>query len=130
MQRPRRSPGRKRNIRWRPPIPFLLTSAVACCLGAPSAWASSGSSQSGAISNETTTTYWAYSGKTTPVRNAPLASARAIDTVHRWTEDRFPEVYELLAQKVYAHRTWFKIRLPRRPNGRTGWVPEQALGTL
>jgi hypothetical protein len=68
--------------------------------------------------------------KAVPVRAAPLAHARAVDSVHLWTEDSFPEVYLVLAQKVYRHRTWFKIRLTGRPNGRTGWVPEGALGRL
>ena len=46
------------------------------------------------------------------------------------TEDGFPEDYLVLAQRVYPNITWFQIRLPGRPNGRTGWVPEQSLGTL
>jgi hypothetical protein len=53
-----------------------------------------------------------------------------IDSVHLFTEDGFPEDYLVLAQEVYSHLTWFKIRLPGRPNGRTGWVSEQALGAL
>jgi hypothetical protein len=85
---------------------------------------------SGPISDERTTTYWAYAVKDTPVRSAPAARARKIDSVHLWTEDSLPEDYLILAQEVYPRDTWFKIRLPGRPNGRTGWVPEQALGTL
>jgi hypothetical protein len=85
---------------------------------------------SGPISDERITTYWAYAVKDTPVRSAPTARARTIDRVHLWTEDSLPEDYLVLAQEVYPRSTWFKIRLPGRPNGRTGWVPEQALGTL
>jgi hypothetical protein len=87
-------------------------------------------SVSGPISDEQSTTYWANPVKVVPVREAPLGWARAIDSTHLRTEDSFPEVYLVLAQKVYRDRTWFKIRLTGRPNGRMGWVPEGALGQL
>jgi hypothetical protein len=85
---------------------------------------------SGPISNESTITYWAYGVRPTAVRSAPRPDARAIDTVRLFTEDAFPENYIVLAQRVYPRDTWFEIRLPGRPNGRTGWVPEWALGVL
>jgi hypothetical protein len=87
-------------------------------------------SLSGPISDEKSTTYWAYSVEAMAVRSAPTSSAPAVGQVHLWTEDGFPEDYVILAQAVYPNRTWFKIRLPGRPNGRTGWVPEQALSDL
>jgi hypothetical protein len=86
--------------------------------------------ESGPISNETTVTYWAYAAAQTPVRVAPRPEARSLDRIRLLTEDGFPENYLVLAQRVYPHHTWFEIRLPGRPNGRTGWVPEQALGVL
>jgi hypothetical protein len=64
------------------------------------------------------------------VRTGPSAAARSIDTVRLFTEDGYPENYLVLAQRVYPRLTWFEIRVPGRPNGRTGWVPEQALGAL
>jgi hypothetical protein len=85
---------------------------------------------SGPISNERTTTYWAYPAEAAAVRNHARASSRKIDALHFRTEDGFPELYLVLAQVVYPHETWFEIRLPGRPNGRTGWVREQALGRL
>jgi hypothetical protein len=87
-------------------------------------------SESGPISNESTITYWAYAVTPGPVRSAPRPGARVIDTVHLLTEDGFAENYLVLAQEVYPHETWFEIRLPGRPNGRTGWVREQTLGAL
>ena len=64
----------------------------------------------------------------TEVRSKPNADSRAITLLHRRTEDRWPEVYLLLRsrERVKGHR-WVKIRLPGRPNGRTGWVPADAL---
>jgi lipoprotein-anchoring transpeptidase ErfK/SrfK len=87
-------------------------------------------SDSGPISDEQTTTYWAYSVASAAVRAAPNSHARVISHLHLWTEDGFPEDYLVLAQEVYPSETWFKVRIPGRPNGRTGWVPEQALGDL
>jgi lipoprotein-anchoring transpeptidase ErfK/SrfK len=85
---------------------------------------------SGPISNERTTTYWAYSVEKTPIRSGPHARSRRIAMTTLWTEDGFPQNYLVLAQDVYRNETWFQIRIPGRPNGRIGWVPEQALGTL
>ena len=36
----------------------------------------------------------------------------------------------LASWKNEPGNTWLKIRVPMRPNGRTGWVRESALGTL
>ena len=48
-----------------------------------------------------------------------------------FTEDGFSEVYLVLASWTNdAGNTWLKVRLPMRPNGRTGWVRESALGAL
>jgi hypothetical protein len=47
-----------------------------------------------------------------------------------WTEVRYPEVYLVLSEVVDRSRTWFQVRLPDRPNGRTGWVSEGELTAL
>jgi lipoprotein-anchoring transpeptidase ErfK/SrfK len=62
------------------------------------------------------------------VRVRPRADSRVVARLHRWTEDRWPEVYLLLRsrERVKGHR-WTEIRLPGRPNGATGWVPADAL---
>jgi hypothetical protein len=85
---------------------------------------------SGPISNERTTTYWANAAETAAVHSAPRSSAGQVAKLHFRTEDGYPEVYVVLAQVVYPSGTWFRVRLPGRPNGRTGWVPERALGVL
>ena len=85
---------------------------------------------SGPISNESTTTYWAYSVERAAIRSGPSSKAREITSTTLWTEDSFPQNYLVLAQDVYPNETWFEIRIPGRPNGRVGWVREQALGTL
>jgi hypothetical protein len=107
--------------------------ALLALIAAPAAGASTHkpiAALSGSISNERTTTYWAYPDQAAEVHTHARLRSRAIDRLHFKTEDGFPEDYLVLAQVVYARETWFEIRLPGRPNGRTGWVREQALGVL
>ena len=48
--------------------------------------------------------------------------------LHWLTEDNLPEIYLVLASWRDSHgNTWVKIRVPKRPNGVTGWVPRRAL---
>jgi hypothetical protein len=66
-----------------------------------------------------------------PVRALPERSASPVGHLHYLTEDGPFEVYPVLESRVSAAgRTWLRIRLPMRPNGRTGWVPRGALGSL
>jgi hypothetical protein len=99
---------------------------VVCLASAAGAHASYG----GAISNEQTKTYWAYSATPGPVRARPTETARKTDRLRMWTEVHYPQVYLVLSERVDRHRTWFEVRLPDRPNGRTGWVSERELSVL
>jgi hypothetical protein len=83
------------------------------------------------LSNETTTTLWAHTADVQPVFSRPSGAAPGVTRLRLLTEDSFPEVYVVLSRwKNEAGNTWLKIRLPMRPNGRTGWVREGALGPL
>ena len=83
------------------------------------------------VSNETTTTRWAHTADVQPVFARPSGGAHQVSRLRLLTEDKFPEVYLVLARwKNAAGNTWLKIRVPERPNGRTGWVRESALGEL
>ena len=63
-----------------------------------------------------------------PIRRAPRPGARPIGRLRFRTEDGPLEVYLLLRSRVDARkRTWIELRVPGRPNGRTGWVLEQHL---
>jgi hypothetical protein len=54
-----------------------------------------------------------------------------VGRLHYLNEDGAFEVYPVLESYVdVAGRTWLRIRLPMRPNGRTGWVPRHDLGPL
>jgi lipoprotein-anchoring transpeptidase ErfK/SrfK len=109
----------------------LALAAVATVLAvAPAARADQGTqSQVVKLSNEQTTTLWAYPGSTGLIRYNPSRKSHAFRRLHLMTEDGFPEIYIALAQTVDQYGTqWIKIRVPMRPNGKTGWVPRDALG--
>ena len=64
----------------------------------------------------------------TPVRTGPGSHYRTIAHLHLFTEDGLSEVYELIAQETDKYgTTWVHIDVPMRPNGVTGWVPEDDL---
>ena len=50
----------------------------------------------------------------------------SVATTRLLTEDRLAEVYLVLQSKD----DWVRIRVPGRPNGRTGWVRRAALGPI
>ena len=111
---------------------------AACVVAAPFAWlagpwASPAAAARGVerrLSNERTTTIWAYGLERAAVRVAPRPRARRIDRVVLENGDGFPEIYVLLAEyRSPSGASWLRIRLPGRPNGRTGWVHSEALGS-
>ncbi|MEA2468572.1 MAG: hypothetical protein QOJ57_2698, partial [Thermoleophilaceae bacterium] len=84
-----------------------------------------------AVSNERTYTRWANATKRAVARARPRPHARRVTRLRYDTEDGFAEVYLVLARYTDAKgRRWLKVRLPMRPNGRTGWVRRSSLGGL
>ncbi len=84
-----------------------------------------------ALSNETTLTTWAHPEVAGVIRTAPTPHAHAVASVRLYTEDGFPEVYPLLSRSIDATgREWVRVRVPGRPNGRTGWMLRELLGKL
>jgi hypothetical protein len=83
------------------------------------------------LSDERLTTKWAHTADLQPVFSRPSGSARQVARLHLLTEDGFAEVYLVLSKWTNPQgNTWLKIRVPKRPNGLTGWVRESALGQL
>ena len=80
------------------------------------------------VSDEHSYTRTAVVRRVAVFRARPRADSRIVARLHRWTEDRWAEVYLLLRsrERVKGHR-WIEIRLPGRPNGATGWFPADAL---
>ena len=75
--------------------------------------------------------HWAHPVRREAVRRHPSRASRRVARIHYLTEDGFPEVYPVLRRfRDRRGRTWLRIRIPMRPNGRTGWVRASALGPL
>ena len=69
---------------------------------------------------------WAHPVNIVPVRAQPDTGAKRVTTTRMLTEDKLPEVYLVLERR----NDWVKVRVPGRPNGRTGWVRRDALGPI
>ncbi|MEA2333052.1 MAG: hypothetical protein QOH58_3190 [Thermoleophilaceae bacterium] len=83
------------------------------------------------LSDGRTFAHWAHPEQRASVRRLPSRSSRRVARIHYLTEDGFPEVYPVMRSFTDRHRReWLRIRVPMRPNGRTGWVQASALGPL
>jgi hypothetical protein len=83
------------------------------------------------LSNERTLTRWASPVRPVPIRARPSWRSRPRADLRAMTEDGVPEVYlALRSRRVKTGRVWIRVRIPGRPNGRTGWVRRDALGRL
>ncbi len=82
-----------------------------------------------ALTDGRTYAHWSHPAAIGAVRSAPRANARLVARLRLDTESGAPEVYPLLrAARDAAGRRWLQVGIPGRPNGRTGWVREDALG--
>lgn len=82
------------------------------------------------LSDERTITRYANAVARAPVRERPSVRAPRIARLRYQTEDGPLETYLALESRVSPTRTWVRIRIPRRPAGRTGWVQRADLGPL
>lgn len=120
-----------------------LTCVVAAALAATTAQASAGEQRpvrpvgaGGSLGNERLSdedrlSRYAGAVARASVHALPTRSAPRVGRLRFVTEDGPSEVYPVLESHVDGGgRTWLRIRLPMRPNGRTGWVPREYLGHL
>jgi len=83
------------------------------------------------LSNETTLTRWAHTNLLGAIRSKPTTAAKSVGRLRWNTEDGVPEVYIVLQSQLDDQgEPWLEIRIPGRPNGRTGWVREEQLSNL
>jgi hypothetical protein len=83
------------------------------------------------LSNEVTLSTWAHPESPGPIYARPNSHSRQVAKVHLYTADGFLEVYPLLDSFIDAQgNEWVKVRIPGRPNGRTGWVSRELLGSF
>src|SRR5262249_47034604 len=105
----------------------LATASVATAATSSSAPAAP-AAKTKVLSNETTFTTWAMANYTGAVRVQPSNHARSLARLRFGTPDGLGlQVYVLLSQRATSSGLWVKLRVPGRPNGRTGWVPRGAL---
>lgn len=81
------------------------------------------------LSDEVILSRWASAETKAPVRPRPDGFSGTMTRLRYDTEDGLRETY--LALRMYRHpdgSDWVEIRLPKRPNGQTGWVRREALG--
>jgi len=83
------------------------------------------------LSNETTFTRWAYANQIASIHPTPGTSSRQVGRLTWSTPDGFPSIYLVLRGHWDAQGVeWVELRVPGRPNGKTGWVPRDALGSF
>ncbi len=82
------------------------------------------------LSNETTSSQWAYVMRRTWARGAPrIARGNRLKQLRPYTRHGSQEVVLLLRQMTLkTGKVWVKVRLPMRPANRTGWVERRDLG--
>ena len=68
--------------------------------------------------------------RATPVLAAPRANARRVGVLRQFRPDYRPQ-YVLALSVVKAKKSkrplWYRLSVPGRPNGKTGWVPASAV---
>lgn len=122
------SAGARRTLLAAVTLTALAAQASVTSAAVPATSVDQGNAQ---LSNERTTTTWAYALSPMSIYAGPSTRARRVGRVRLETEQGFPEVYELLESHVdAAGRKWVKLRVPGLPNGREGWVLSEALGSF
>jgi hypothetical protein len=63
------------------------------------------------------------------VRTQPKPDAPRIETLTQFRKDYYPRIVLVLAERHSRSGipSWYRIALPGRPNGRSGWVPAASL---
>ncbi len=83
------------------------------------------------MSNLRTVSHWAYPTGEAPIHASPSVHTPTVGRLRFLTADGQAELYVALdSQRQASGRTWIRVEVPGRPNGRSGWVPRGALGKL
>jgi len=108
-----------------------VSTAVACALAAVPAAAAAGSTPSAPSKLATVSVVGSgYLNWTVGVRAQPRRSAPMLKTLTQFRPDyRARAVLALseLDDPVTGKPSWYRITVPGRPNGRTGWIPANAV---
>jgi lipoprotein-anchoring transpeptidase ErfK/SrfK len=108
-----------------------LVAAPAAAAAAPHATPSAAARSTAAPGPPRATPFAAHIATATlPVRSAPSGRAREIRLLRQFRSDYRPTVVLAIARRTRGEQRWYRIRLPGRPNGRTGWVDGERLQWL
>jgi lipoprotein-anchoring transpeptidase ErfK/SrfK len=111
--------------------PLLLTTGLALAVVASAGTATADAPKVVKLSNETTLSRTANPNFKSKIKASPNKGSRTVGRLRLSTEDGLPEVYLVLRQATHDDGSiWYQVRIPTRPNGRTGWVDEGSLGPL
>ena len=61
------------------------------------------------------------------VHARPDAASRTIRVLTRFRRDYRPTVVAAIGRRTTGGRTWYRVRLTGRPNGRAGWIAAERL---
>lgn len=112
-------------------VALLAITTVAGLSNATPSQAASPSPLITRVSNLTSSTRWAYPMGEALVRSSPSPRAHTVGRLRYLTGDEQAELYVVLASaRLRSGEMWLQVEVPGRPNGRTGWVPRRALGSL
>jgi lipoprotein-anchoring transpeptidase ErfK/SrfK len=101
---------------------------LAVIVAAAAAAAAAPASADTVLSNETTNTVWTIANVMGPIRAQPSPHARRVSQLRAILSDGFGlQSYVLLRSRRTKSGLWVMLRVPGRPNGRTGWVPRSDL---
>ena len=83
------------------------------------------------LSNETTITRIVAAIKSSPIRTQPHSGARTVAATRFVSASKTIAIYGVLRASLDASgRRWLQVRIPGRPNGRTGWALKSAFSPM
>ena len=100
---------------------LVVAVTVTVTAGAPAAVGSSSAAASVQVVGSGPVT-WSHVG----VRAYPSMSAPVVTTLTQFRKDYRPRVVLALSERTDAitgKPTWYRVSIPGRPNGRSGWIP-------
>jgi lipoprotein-anchoring transpeptidase ErfK/SrfK len=112
-------------------VAAAVLTAVACALAAvPAAAAAESVTSAPSKVASVSVVGSGYLNWTVDVRSGPSRSAATLKTLPQFRPDYRPRAVLALAElddAVTGKPSWYRITVPGRPNGRTGWIPANAV---
>jgi lipoprotein-anchoring transpeptidase ErfK/SrfK len=112
-------------------VAAAVSTVVACALAAvPAAAAAESVTSAPSKVGSVSVVGSGYLNWTVDVRSGPSRSAATLKTLAQFRPDYRPRAVLALSElddPVTGKPSWYRITVPGRPNGRTGWIPANAV---